>query len=134
MTTLCQTLMKTGTNFMSRLQFMPKIIKFSVMKLKRSFLTVKWGETFQCDACWQSSSAALRKKWVCSTHLHLCCVYKTNTVPSVQVHMWCFSKTEHRASRGKNKTLAQIIVEILVDVMALLFGQRCPKLLERKAD
>lgn len=67
-----------------------------------------------------------------------CRVYKSEgsekrfNVPLVQVQT-TFSRLSlnPELTHGKNKTLAQIIVEILVyNVMALLFDQRCPRLLE----
>lgn len=59
----------------------------------------------------------------------------TRANQSATSHCAAFHSSSREQPHGKNKTLAQIIVAILVShLMALLFSQRCPKLLERKAD
>lgn len=105
-----------------------KIIKFYFIRLKRSFLTVNSYE-----------------KWTLLTVFFIifktCCRLKeprgAHRADSAGSYRAAFHQRSlsRELTQGKNKTLPQIIVEILVSrLIALLFSQRCPKLLERKAD
>lgn len=126
---------------------------FTLFKIKKNMR----GKAFQFKPCWKSSAVYFRCIYKCLNHsmpfhcvlscclyiTSLCCVYKNQQEPEgfqcgVSACSYCGAlqrlSLNSERTRGKNKTLAWLIVEILVScLMALLFGQRCPKLLEGRA-